>query len=145
MQGPSARMSQCTGPTAPGVLMPGHPIKTNWKDFVQLCVVPVCPPRPLQLPMSMPCPHGPEPASLLMPVMSPKVPAHSVRVGRPQACPCPQHLPHQPVGLGYLGNSQARDSLPSVPRALPATQLCHLLGKGPEPLCLLMELLQKLA
>lgn len=44
MQGPSARMSQCAGPAAPGVLMPGHPIKTNWKDFVQLCVVPVCPP-----------------------------------------------------------------------------------------------------
>lgn len=57
----------------------------------------------------------------------------------------PQHLFHQPVGPGSLGNSQARDSLHSVPRALPATQLCHLLGRDPEPLCLFMELLQKLA
>lgn len=77
-----------------------------------------------------------------MPVLSPKVPAHSVCMDRPQVCPFPQDLPHQPAGPGCLWNSQARDPLVIRPTA---TQLCHLLGRDPEPLCLFMELLQKLA
>lgn len=73
--------------------------------------------------------------------MSPKVPTHSACMGRLQACPFPQHLPHQPVRHGVWETAMLETHMPPVLRALPATQLClPPAGEGSEPLCLLMEL-----